>query len=594
MINERVKKLRVEMEKIGVDAYLITGTDPHQSEYVAPRWRTRAFISGFTGSAGTVIITKDKALLWVDSRYFIQAAAEIQGSEFEMLKLAMPGVPTPYEWLKNNMPKKAIVGVEGMTISIQDFLRIEKDLKEKNIKLVSTPDLLDPIWTDRPAVPFSPCVEMRDDYAGFTAAAKVNIVRLKLRQKNANWTLISSIDDIAWLTNLRADDIAYNPVFVSYAYVSLDKAILFTNPKRFDKELKAKVEQVFELRDYNEITLIISELTRQRSGYYSPEKTAYAFAPYLLKKRNIQGRDITTDLKARKNPAELEGMRRAHFLDGIAFANFMANIDPLGTYSEIQISDRFEAERKKMEGYLGPSFGPISGFREHGAMCHYSATPESDKKIDCQGLLVLDTGSQFEFGMTDLTRTLLFGSDASEEEKRDYTLVLKGHLALARQRFPHGTKGVQLDILARQYLWTAGMNFFHGTGHGVGCRLNVHEGPARISSALIDVDLEQGMVLSDEPGVYKEGRHGIRIENLIVVQNDVETEFGAFYSFETLSMVPYERRLIDTRYLTDSELQQINLYHEWIRSQLIDYVFEETKPWLEEVTKPIERVNKEK
>lgn len=590
MINERVKKLREEMEKEGLDAYLITGTDPHQSEYVAPRWRTRAFISGFTGSAGTVIVTKDKALLWVDSRYFIQAAAEIDGSEFEMFKLDMPGVLDPYAWLKSNMDKGSIVGVEGLTISIEKFVEIKKDLSEKKIKLVATSDLLDRFWKDRPDVPSSKCVQMKDDYAGFTASAKVNFVRLKLRQKSADWTFIASIDDIAWLTNLRADDVPYNPVFMSYAFISTKKAILFTNPMRFSEDLRTTLEEVFELRDYNEVFALLPELTKKGIGYYSPEKVAYEFAPFVEKKKNIQGRDITTDLKARKNPAELEGMRRAHFLDGVAFANFMANIDPLGHYSEIEISNRFENERKKMEGYLGPSFGPISGYKEHGAMCHYSATESSNKEIKGNGLLVLDTGSQFEFGMTDLTRTLLFGSEATEEEKRDYTLVLKGHLALARQRFPQGTRGVQLDVLARQYLWTAGMNFFHGTGHGVGCRLNVHEGPARISTALIDVPLEPGMVISDEPGVYKEGRHGIRIENLIVVQNNVDTEFGTFYSFEVLSMVPYEKRLIDTRYLTDSELQQINLYHQWIRGQLIDYVFEETKPWLEEATEPIERV----
>jgi len=589
MIDERVQALRKEMEKEGIDAYLITGTDPHQSEYVAPRWRTRAFISGFTGSAGTVIVTKTKALLWVDSRYFIQAAKQIEGTCFEMLKLDVDNTPNPYQWLMANMDKGSIVGVDGTSISIKDFQEIEGDLKSKGVKLVATPDLLDLFWKDRPAVPFSSCVQMKDDYAGFTAAAKVNFVRLKMRQKGADWTFIAALDDIAWLTNLRADDIAYNPVFVAFAFVSKERAILFTNPKRFDKKLRQKVEEDFELYDYTKVYEMLPELTKKGIGYYSPERIASSFAPFVLKKKNITGRDITTDLKARKNPTELEGMRRAHFLDGVAFVNFMANIDPLGKYSEMDVSRRFELEREKMEGYLGPSFAPISGYKEHGAMCHYSATKDSDKEVSGEGLLVLDTGSQFEFGMTDLTRTLLFGKEATEEEKRDYTLVLKGHLALARQRFPQGTKGVQLDILARQYLWTAGMNFYHGTGHGVGCRLNVHEGPERISTALIDVPLEVGMVVSDEPGVYKEGKHGIRIENLLAVQGDVETEFGTFYSFEVLSMVPYEKKLIDTRYLTDSEIQQINLYHKWIHDQLFDYIFDESKAWLEEATSPIER-----
>lgn len=590
MINERVQELRNEMAKEGLDGYLITGTDPHQSEYVASRWRTRAYISGFTGSAGTVVITNDKALLWVDSRYFIQATKQIEGTEFEMLKLDTNGTPDPYKWLEENMGKGSRVGVDASSISIKNFIEIENNLKRKHVAFVATPDLLDRFWKDRPAVPFSKCVEMKDDYAGFTASAKVNFVRLKLRQKSADWTFISSIDDIAWLTNLRADDIAYNPVFVSYAFISKDRAILFTNKKRFDKKLKSKTEEVFELYDYSDAIKLAPELMKKGVGYYSPEKVAYEFAPFVLKKKNITGRDITTDLKARKNPAEMEGMRRAHFLDGIAFVNFMANINPLGKYSEMEISRRFEIEREKMEGYLGPSFGPISGYKENGAMCHYSATKESNKEVSGEGLLVLDTGSQFEFGMTDLTRTLLFGSEATEEEKRDYTLVLKGHLALARQRFPQGTKGVQLDILARQYLWTAGMNFYHGTGHGVGCRLNVHEGPERISTALIDVPLETGMVISDEPGVYKEGRHGIRIENLVAVQNDVETEFGTFYSFEVLSMVPYEKKLIDARYLSQMEIEQINAYHKWIHDQLIEYVSDESKAWLENATAPIESI----
>ncbi|MBQ0071665.1 MAG: aminopeptidase P family protein [Spirochaetales bacterium] len=587
MIEERIALLRKEMKKAGVNAWLITGTDPHQSEYVAARWRTREFITGFTGSAGTVIVTEDKALLWVDSRYFIQGAAEIEGTDIILMKLDTDGTPDPYAWLCGNMPKGSVVGVDGATVSIQQFQKTEQDLKKKGVKLVSTGDLLLPVWKKRPAVPATKVRQMKDEYAGFTANAKINFVRLKMRQLGAQWTFIASIDDIAWLTNLRGDDIPYNPVFVSYLFISSTKAILFIDKKRFSKEILSSISNEFEIRPYEDAVQDLPNLTMRGIGYYSPEKVSYAFAPALLKKRNLTGRDITTDLKARKNPVEMEGMRRAHFLDGVAFANFMANVDPLASYTEIQLSDMFEAERKKMEGYLGPSFGPISGFAEHGAMCHYSATPESDKKVEGQGILVLDTGSQFEFGMTDLTRTLLFGAEATEEQKRDYTLVLKGHLALARQIFPKGTKGVHLDVLARQFLWTATENFMHGTGHGVGCNLNVHEGPMRISPALIDVPLEPGMVISNEPGVYKDGKHGVRIENLIAVQSFTKNEFGEFYNFEVLTIVPYEKKLIDVRYLTDLEISQINAYHQWVHDQLVDYVFEETKPWLEEATSPI-------
>ncbi len=589
MIQERVNELRKRMESEAINAWYITGTDPHQSEYVAARWRTREFISGFSGSAGTVVITKDKALLWVDSRYYLQGEQQIKGTEYILMKQGLDGVPSPLEWLCENLNKNEKVGVDSSTVSISTFLDMEKKLKEKGISLVGTDDYLSPIWKDRPSIPCTPCVSMKDEYAGFTAAAKINFVRLKLRQEGVSWTFISSIDDIAWLTNLRANDIPCNPVFVSYLFISFEEAILFVDKKRFSKDLLKKVEENFTIKGYDEIASSLPSLTKKGVGYYSQNKCAYTFYSSLAKKKNKTGDNITTKLKARKNPVEMEGMRRAHFLDGVAFANFMASIDPLGVYSELEIARRFEDERKKMEGYLGPSFEPISAFNEHGAVVHYSPDEKSNKKVEGQGLLVLDTGSQFEFGTTDLTRTLLFGTEATEAQKKDYTLVLKGHLALARQIFPKGTVGTQLDILAKQFLWCSCENYMHGTGHGVGCRLNVHEGPCNISSRLLNVPLETGMVVSDEPGVYKAGRYGIRIENLIAVQNYAETEFGAFYNFEVLSMVPYEKKLIDVRYLTDVEISQIDAYHQWVRDQLIDYVFDETKPWLEQATSPLSK-----
>ncbi len=589
MINERVEEIRKIMREQGLSAWYISGTDPHQSEYVAARWRTREFISGFTGSAGTVIITLDKALLWVDSRYYIQGADQIKGTEYILMKTGEEGVPKPLEWMCFNLEKKAVVGVDAATISIDEFNSFSKALKAVGMSLVATEDFFLPVWKDRPALPFSKCVSMSDEYAGFTRSAKINFVRIKMRQKSVDWTFIASIDDIAWLTNLRGDDIPCNPVFMSYAFISSDKAVLFVDRNRFSDELLKTVSADFEIRPYEDAAKDLPSLTSKGVGLYSSKKVNYSFASTLCKKKNIDETDITTNLKARKNPVEMEGMRRAHFLDGVAFANFMASIDPLGSYTELEIARRFEDERKKMEGYLGPSFEPISAFNEHGAVVHYSPSPESDKKVEGQGLLVLDTGSQFEFGTTDLTRTLLFGSEATEAQKKDYTLVLKGHLALARQIFPKGTVGTQLDTLAKQFLWCSSETYYHGTGHGVGCRLNVHEGPMNVSSRLVDVPLETGMVISDEPGVYKAGRYGIRIENLIAVQSFDKTEFGEFYNFEVLSMVPYERKLIDVRYLTDVEIQQIDAYHQWVREQLIDYVFEETKPWLEEATAPLRR-----
>lgn len=578
-IEEKLRKLRAEMEKRGVDAYLITGSDPHQSEYVAPRWRTRAYITGFTGSAGTVVITRDKALLWVDSRYFIQSVDETNGTEYVIMKPEL-GDDNYFEWLKKNLKKGEVLSVEATEISMTAFKKLSDTLE--SIRVEASSGILDAVWSDRPSVPETGVEEMKLEYAGLSCEDKIRNVRKVLEEKNLAWTFISSVDDIAWLTNLRADDILYNPVFMSYMFISMDKAVLFTSLDRF----KSLEGYPFEIHPYEECHNYL-ENNLSGPGYYNPDRVVVAFSDLLLKEGNKTGIDITTNMKARKNAIELEGMRRSHLQDGVAFVNFMAHLDPENnSYDEIAISDAFERERSRRPGYLGPSFGPISGFKAHGAMCHYSATEDSKSRIEGSGLLVLDTGGQYEFGMTDLTRTLLFGTP-TEEEKKDYTLVLKGHLALAFQRFPEGTRGTQLDILARQYLWQEGMTFFHGTGHGVGCRLNVHEGPMNISTRFVDVPLEPGMVISDEPGVYKEGRHGIRIENLVAVREDVRTEFGSFLSFETLTLVPYEKKLIDTRYLTDLEKKLVNLYHKWVHDELYNLVDEDARAYLDEATSPL-------
>ncbi len=585
-IEERLSALRSQMKKAGVSAYYVTGTDPHQSEYVAPRWRTRAFISGFTGSAGTVIVTLDRAVLWVDSRYYLQAAKEIEGTEYEMLKVEES---SPMDWIEENLTSGSVLGIDEKSVSIKSFGDMKKRFSRRGIEVRATEDLIDTIWKDRPESPFSKLRSVDIAYAGLTSEDKLIRIRTELEKKAADCTFIASIDDIAWLTNLRGDDIKYNPVFLSFMFIDREKAILFTKRERFSDEILSIVEKDFEVREYESAYEDIIKLVHG-TCYFNPDKVNMGFAKVLDREDSVRGLDITTTLKARKNELELRGMRRAHKMDGIAFANFMAHLNttPDGSLTEMDISDAFERERMKMEGYLGPSFAPISGFAENGAVVHYSATKESNRKIDKDGLLVLDTGSQFYYGMTDLTRTLLFGK-ATQEQKNDYTLVLKGHLALASQRFIEGTRGYQLDILAHQYLWTAGMTYSHGTGHGVGCNLNVHEGPMRISPAPIDVPLEEGMILSDEPGVYKEGKHGIRIENLVAVQKDVITYFGQFYTFEVLSLIPYEKKLIEVRLLTDNEINLINAYHEWVREELIDEVDEDARTYLEEATSPIVR-----
>ena len=588
-VDERVRALRALMEEKGYDAYLVTGTDPHMSEYVASRWRTRAFISGFTGSAGTVLVTKDDAILWVDSRYFIQGAAEISGSCFRLIKLDIDDNPDPYTYIEKNIKSGLTVATDECGINIDSYNNLKKRFGKKGISFVASEDLLDKIWENRPSIPNSTLRSVPLGYCGLESSDKLAKVRATLKEKGADYTFISSIDDIAWLTNLRGDDIKCNPVFMSFALITMDKAYLFTSPTRFTDEVKSIVEKDFIIKPYEEAYTELKNLVLG-VAYYNPERVNMAFASVLDVESSITGRDITTDLKAKKNEIEMRGMRRSHLMDGVAYINFLSklNTTPDGSLDEIAVSTLLEKERERLEGYLGPSFNPISGFKEHGAMCHYSATPESSKKIDCDGLLVLDTGSQFYYGMTDITRTLCFGTP-TEEEKKDYTLVLKGHLALARQIFYKGTKGYQLDVLAKQYMWQAGMTFYHGTGHGVGFNLNVHEGPMNISSKPIDVALEKGMVVSDEPGIYKEGRHGIRIENLIAVDDYVQTEFGTFMAFEVLTMVPYEKKLIDLKYLDDSEIEQINAYHQWIKEELIGLVDEDAKAYLESATSPLVR-----
>lgn len=584
-VEEKLAKLRERLKEERIDRYIITGTDPHQSEYTAPRWRTREFISGFTGSSGTVVITESEAYLWTDSRYFIQAAMELP-SCYTLMKLGIEGTPDPWEWLTANTSEGMVVGVDSSEISIGLFTRLSEQLAKKKAKLLETDDFLSAIWPNRPDIPMTVCELMDAEYSGETSEKKLKRIRDILRNKGLRWTFIASLDDIAWITNLRADDIQCNPVFVSYLFISLSKSVLFIDERRFDKELLKIVKKSFTIRPYESAYAELPKLTKG-PGYFSPDRVPELFSKALAGKKNQKGLDFSLMMKAVKNESELQGMRLAHIYDASAYVSFLAKLDKSRIYSEISIAERLEDERRRIPGYLGPSFNPIAGFRENGAIVHYAAERGSEKKIEGQGLLVLDTGSQFKYGTTDITRTLFFGDEPSEEEKRDYTLVLKGHLALLSQKFPKGVCGVHLDAIAKQFLWNNGENFFHGTGHGVGCRLSVHEGPQRISPSFIDVPLVPGMVISDEPGLYKEGRYGIRIENLIAVKEDAKTEFGTFYSFEVLTLVPYEKKLIDISLLTEREIGIIDDYHKRIYETLHELVESEVLPWLEDATSPL-------
>lgn len=583
-VNEKVSALRDEMKKTGLDAWIVNGTDPHESEYVNERWQTRKWLSDFTGSAGTVVVTKDKAIIWVDSRYFVQCAAQIKGTCFEMRKLNGPEASHPMDFLSSEFKDGGKVGISAETLMVAT----EESYREDGIDIVPMDDIIDAIWTDRPPMPDNPVERMPDDVCGETSEEKIARIREASSKNGEDYDLISSLDDIAWILNLRGSDIEDTPVFMAHLLIGPDSVRLFTPKERF----KDVQPNGFELFGYDEIVPALRNL-RDCTVRINPRRINMKLRKALDEAVNVKvsnGREYSTDFKACKNDSELEGMRIAHILDGVALVNFLAMVKRNEfDFTELSIAQALEDERALEEDYLGPSFSTIAGFADHGAVVHYSATEDTDKAIEGNGLLVLDSGGQYTCGTTDVTRTLLFG-EATQEQKEDYTLVLKGHLALCSQVFPKGTAGVQLDVLAHQFLWQKGMNYFHGTGHGVGFRLSVHEGPQRISAGIGSenpVSLEKGMVVSDEPGLYKEGKHGIRIENLIAVVPAMKTDFGEFYTFETLTVCPYERDLICKDMLTESEVSMIDDYHEWVYETLKDMVDESSLDYLREATKPL-------
>jgi len=588
-IDVRLEQLRAVMKNRGIDAWIVNGTDPHLSEYVAPRWRTRAWISGFTGSAGTVVVTATRALLWADSRYFIQAEQQLSGTSFELQKMDTPQVVDYITWIAQNLPEKSRIGIDQSTLTVSAWRSLQKNLGANRLELKPTSDALDEIWSDRPEVPCLPVVTMPDRIAGETRKDKLERIRQACQKAGCSHTIISSLDDIAWLLNLRGQDVEYNPVFLSYLLIGPSTAWLFTQESRFDSSVRKELQQDVRILPYDQVAIQLSELLQPADTvYFSPDKTNMGIIKALPKGINRkEGRDFSTDLKAAKSEIELEGMRRAHLLDGVAMVKLLYKFETSGAqYTEMSLAEELHTLRGEHSEYLGPSFGPIAGFRGHGALAHYSATEESNSTLAGEGLVVLDTGGQYLTGMTDITRTLLLG-EATEEMRRDYTLVLKGNLALAAQRFPKGTCGYHLDVLARQFLWQYGLSYSHGTGHGVGFHLNVHEGPQNISPRAVMVPLVVGMILSDEPGLYKEDRYGIRLENLVAVRPEGRTEFGEFLSFEVLTLCPFEHRLILKSLLNEQEVLMVDSYHAWVNSELSPLLGPEERNWLAEKTVPL-------
>ncbi len=591
IINEKVKKLRGLMKDKGITAYIVNTADPHQSEYVADYYKGRVWISGFTGSAGTVVITQEEAILWTDGRYFIQAEKELEGSEYKLFKIAIPGFPTYTEWLKDNLKDGDTLGFDGKVFPQSSVENLEKEFKEKDIKFIDEYDLVGEIWEDRPTLPKGKAFIHELKYTGKTAKEKIEEIRAEMKKHNVDYFLIGSLDDIAWSYNIRGKDVLNNPVVISYGLISMTEAYLFVDKEKVSLEVDDFLkENGVKVAEYEEVIPYVKGIDKNSRVYIDKNKInrwLYKAIPFECK--IIDGMDITTKLKGIKNSIEIENQRNAYIKDGVALVKFLYWLDEnVGNVkvTEMSAQEKLLEFRKEQEGFIEPSFNTISAYKENAAMMHYSASENSNAEIKKEGLYLVDSGGQYLDGTTDITRTVVMGP-ITEEEKRDFTLTLKGHINLGNARFLYGATGHSLDVLARYPLWQEGIDYKCGTGHGIGYLLGVHEGPHRIAMVPNSVVLEKGMIASIEPGVYKAGSHGIRIENIVVVQEDIRTDSGQFMKFEILSFVPIDLEGIDVELLSENERAWLNEYHKEVFKLLSPYLNEEEKAWLKEETRSI-------
>ena len=532
-IPERIAALREAMRQQKVDAYIIPSSDPHLSEYPADRWKSREWISGFTGSAGTIVVTADKAGLWTDSRYFLQAASQLEGSGIELYKLALPETPSITEFLLHELHAGQAVGLDGQTYSAAEASALANKLNRKEIKLDTSADLIEGIWKDRPAVPGNPIFEMPEALSGASVHEKLDLINNQLRSEGADCLILAALDEIAWTFNIRGTDVTYNPVVVSYAFVSEDESVLFIKPEKLTAEITEHLKKEgVTLAEYSMIQRYLSRLPENSRVFVDMNKTNVSLYDAIPGSCTIvEGISPANHLKSIKNETEIKGFQNAVVKDGVALTKFYIWLEKQmaegAQVTEISAAEKLTALRAEQPQYIMDSFGTICGYAEHGAIVHYSATPETDATLKPEGLLLIDSGAQYLDGTTDITRTIALG-EPTEQMKKDFTRVLKGTISLAKSKFPAGTRGSQIDILARKALWDSGINYLHGTGHGIGHCLNVHEGPQSIRMEENPVTLKPGMVISDEPAMYRTGEYGIRTENMILVREDSETEFGKF------------------------------------------------------------------
>lgn len=591
-INNRIAALRAHIAQEQIQAFIIPSTAPHLSEYVAPHWQSREWISGFTGSAGTVVVTAKDAGLWTDSRYFLQAARQLEGTCITLYKEMLPETPNIPEFLSAHLQEGDCVGIDGKMFSAEEVEHLQKELKKSGIRIKSIADPMQLLWTDRPAMPLAPAFVYDTKYAGMSFTEKLPAVRQAMEAAGADSLLLSALDEIAWLLNIRGNDVHCNPVVVSYLLIEKDKVNYFVQPQKVTPELTEYFNvNGISVHPYEEIGDYLNNFNAH-SILMNPAKTNYAIysaiRPGCL---IINGASPVALLKAIRNKQEIAGIHAAMQRDGVALVKFLKWLDeavPAGKETEISVDKKLHTFRAAQPLYMGESFDTIAGYKEHGAIVHYEATPETDVTLKPEGFLLLDSGAQYLDGTTDITRTIALGP-LTEEEKTDYTLILKGHIALAMAVFPEGTRGAQLDVLARMPIWKERMNYLHGTGHGVGHFLNVHEGPQSIRMNENPVALQPGMVTSNEPGVYKAGSHGIRTENLVLTVPAGEGMFGKYLKFETLTLCPICRKGIIKELLTAEEIGWLNDYHRTVYEKLSPDLNNDEREWLKEACKAVIR-----
>jgi len=589
---EKLALLRAEMKEQNIDAYIIPSTDPHLGEYIPDHWRIIGWLTGFTGSAASVVVTESFAALWTDSRYFAQAEDQLRDSGFNLMRPVPPDKTDLIGWIAENIDTGSKIGLDGRIFSVEQTRKFEQSLGNKSAVFNFECDLIFGLWPDRPLMPDSPAFDHSTRFCGKDRSVKIVEVREQMRIRGVDYHLLTSVDDIMWLLNIRGNDIKYSPLLISFAIVGYDQIMLFTDTNKIPLKLSTEFDKLgIVVFSYEEIVSILSALQPDSKiliNAFTTSWTLFNSIPVGIK--IIEDLSIPTCLKAVKNGVEIENIGKVMVKDGVVLTRFFYWLERNSgseQLTELSLAEKLNVLRSEQENYLGPSFSTIVAFNEHGALPHYSASPESDFVIGTEGILLVDSGGQYLDGTTDITRTIAFGKPTTQQI-RDFTYVMKGTINLSLAKFPAGTRGYQLDILAREALWEKGLNYGHGTGHGVGFCLNVHEGPQNIGqgsgSAII---IEPGMLISDEPAIYREGEYGIRIENLVLCYEDEETEFGRFLKFDTLSLCYIDKSLIDISLLDKKEIDWLNFYHAEVYDKLNLYLTAEEKIWLKDKTEPL-------